>query len=388
MTRRTRYTLIALALVGLGAAWLGLRAKPAVDASPAPTAVALELAPGDWTVARSQTLTRGVPVSGGLRAADSALVKAKVAAEIERLAVREGDAVQAGQVIGQLDTREVRARLKQAREQAASARAQLDIAQRTLDNNQALVNQGFISKNALDTSVSNAAAARANLQAAEAAAELAQKAQDDAVLRAPIKGFVSQRFAQTGERVGVDARIVEIVDLSRIELEAALSPLDVAEVRVGQSASLRVDGLPQPVAARVVRISPAAQSGTRAVMVYLALASHPALRQGLFATGQIALEQRTALTVPQSSVRLDQADPYVLVIEGSQVKQRDVKLGARGEIDSQPVVEVAQGVTAGSRVLSARVGLVRDGTAVSLPREAATSPSSAQAPATPASAAR
>ncbi len=337
----------------------------------APASPVLELAAADLIVLRPLELTRTLAVSGGLKAVNSAVVKAKVAAEIKSLTVREGDSVKAGQVIGQLDTAEYDLRLRQAEQTAASARAQLDIAKRALENNRALVAQGFISPTGLETSVSNEAAAQASWQAAAAATDLARKSRADSVLVAPISGVVSQRLAQPGERVGVDVKIVEIVDLSRIELEAAVAPEDVGGVQVGNTARLSVDGLSQPATATVVRINPSTQSGTRAVLVYLALQPQPGLRQGLFARGSIDMQRKTALAVPVAAVRIDQAQPYVLAVQNGKVALRNVGLGLRGEavLDgrTESVAELTSGAQAGDTVLRATAGAVRDGTVVKLP---------------------
>ncbi len=368
MKRSLKWLAIAAALLLVAAlATRGIKArqqKQALAAVPVAEAV-LELSPGDLVIARRIALTRSLPVSGGLKAVHSAMVKAKVAAELQTLTVREGDAVSAGQVIGRLDVTELDWRLRQAEQTAAAARAQRDIARRTLENNRALVAQGFISATALETSIANEAAAAANLQAATAAAELMRKARGDAVLTAPIAGIVAQRLVQPGERVPVDARIVEIVDLSRLELEAAVAPEDVVQVRVGQGARLAVDGLAEPVEARVARINPSAQAGSRAVTVYLALQGHPALRQGLFARGHIALAQQSALAVPVSAVRIDQAQPYVLALVDGRVVHRTVTLGARGEAlfdgRRESAVAVEAGITDGATLLRAKAGRVPDG---------------------------
>ncbi len=376
--------LVALALiVALGARIVAGRRLQAVANAPAAAAQPLELGAADVSTARVLPLARTLAVSGGLKAVTSAVVKARIASEVKSLTVREGDAVKAGQVIGQLDTAEFEWRVRQAEQTAIAARAQLDIARRTLANNRALVEQGFISATGLETSVSTKAGAAASYQAALAAAELARKSRADSQLVAPIGGIVSQRFVQPGERVGVEARVVEIVDLSRIELEAAVAPEDVGAVQIGQTARLNVDGLAEAATATVARINPSTQAGTRAVLVYLALQPQPGLRQGLFARGQIELQRRDALVAPVASVRVDQARPYVLAVQGGQVRQRTVELGARGiaSIDgrSEAAVELLSGAAAGDVLLRASAGALRDGTAVKLAAPAA-APVTAPAP--------
>ncbi len=375
-------TAVVAMLIAAVVAWrLGASRGPAATPAAATAPLqAIELSAGDVSRARNAELATQLVLTGGLKAVHSAVVKAKVAAELKSLTVREGDRVAPGQLVGQLDATEFQWRLRQAEDQAAAAQAQLDVARRTLDNNRALVDQGFISRNALDTSASNAAGAMASLQAAKAAAEIARKSLRDSEIRAPIGGLVSQRLAQPGERVALDGRILEIVDLSRIELESAVAPEDVLALRVGQTAQVLVDGLAQPLAARVARISPAAQAGTRAVLAYLALPSEAAalgLRQGLFARATVELQRKPALVVPASALRFDQARPYVLVAEAGQALRREVTVGARGDavIDgrSEAVVEITAGLADGATVLRGTVGALRDGTRLALPPAAGAS---------------
>ena len=375
MKRWLRWTIpvVVVAVFGgfVARALIAKKNEQAAQAGPAKPAGGLDLAPGDIVVAKSVDLPRTLEISGGLKAVNSAVIRARVAAEVKSLSVREGDRVRAGQVLGQLDTTELDLKLKQAEQTASSTKAQLDIASRALENNRALVAQGFISATGLETSISNQAGARSSYDAALSAVALARKSRNDATLVAPISGLVSQRMAQAGERVAIDTKLVEIVDLAQIEVESALAPEDVAALTIGRSATLQVDGIAAPVAARVARINPSAQAGTRAIMVYLAVEPQPALRQGLFARGAIELDRKRALALPLSAVRTDQARPYVMLVRDGRAAAMPVTLGARGAIGGEPWVEIAAGLGEGAQVLGASTGVVRDGT----PVRAASSPS-------------
>jgi len=222
--------LVALGVVAVlvGVALLSGR-KPAAT-SPTPPATNttqhIEIARSDITEMAPQRLQQGLPVSGTLRAVQTAVIKARVAGELMDLQVREGDSVQAAQVLARIDPTEFQRRLRQAEEQAEAARTQIDIAQRQFDNNRALVDQGFISKTALDTSLATLQSAQATFRAAQAGADVARKSLDDSVLKAPFSGVVSARLAQPGERMAIDARVLELVNLATLELEATLSAAD------------------------------------------------------------------------------------------------------------------------------------------------------------------
>ena len=383
MSRRTLRIAIAVlvlaVLVALG--WRGYSARQATraaQATPAQNPV-IELAAADLATAQVRELSTGLPISGAIKAINSAVVKARVPGELQGLTVREGDAVQAGQVIARIEPTEYAERLRQAQLQAEAAKSQVDIAQRQYDNNAALVSQGFISKTALDTSLANLNTARANHRAAQAGTEVLRKSVSDTVLRAPIGGHIAQRLAQPGERVSPEARIVEIVDLSQLELEAALSPGDSVAVRVGQPATLSIEGVPQPVQATVARINPSAQAGSRSVLIYLTVAPQPGLRQGLFATGQLATERQSALAVPLTAVRTDKPSPYVQVVQGGHIAHQPVQTGARGAVDGELWVAV-QGVADGAQVLRGSAGALRDGTPVRLAGQASAAAATASAP--------
>ena len=358
--------LIALIAVGIYK-FVAFKNKPADALSTKVQAnLPIELTVSDVFNAQSISMTQGLPISGTLKATRSAMIKARVAGELVSLEVREGDAVRAGQIIAKVDPTEYLAKQRQAQQQAEAARAQVEIAQRQFDNNNALVNQGFISKTALDTSIANLNAAKATHQAAISALDVASKAVDDCSLKSPLNGFISQRLAQTGERVAPDTRIVEVLDLSQFELEATLTPADALSVKVGQPAKLNIEGSTQEVSAKVLRINPSAQVGSRSVLIYLGIQGHPALRHGLFVQGSLGTQKIQTVVIPLESVRTDKSVPYVQVAQDGKVVHLKVSLGAKAEVDGKVMMAVPE-IAEGTQVLAMSAGALSEGALIKLP---------------------
>ena len=374
----------AVALLAVAAA-LGYYLRqpaPASNNKPTPAASAAGTAPAgtapaavmgiqasDLLLVEPQMLVNSLPISGNLKAINTVAVKARVPGELIEIKGREGDSVKAGEVVARLDPTEFQRRLRQAEQQADAAKTQIDIAKRQYDNNKALVEQGFISKTALDTSQASLAGAQATYNAALAGADVARKTLEDTVMRSPITGQIASRLAQPGEHVGMDMRLMDIVDLGSLELEATLSPADSVDVRIGQEAALSLEGRAQTINAKVLRINPSVQANSRSVLVYLRLQSTTGLKQGMYAQGELQLSLSKTVAVPLSAVRTDKPQPYVQMLVNNKVAHQTVSLGERGRLATQNNGEqwvAIRDLPPNSQVLPASVGALREGSPVRL----------------------
>jgi len=273
-----------------------------------------------------------------------------------------------GQLIARIDPTEFEWRVKEREAQARSAEAQVEQNRRTLENNRALLAKGFISQNAFDNAQSGYDVALANRDAAVAQLTQARKALADTAVTAPMAGSIAERFVQAGEKVSPDNRIVSIVDLSRMEIEALVPSTDIGAVRLGQPVSLRVEGIDDPQNGQVVRINPATSAGTRSVPVYIGIDNRdPRVRAGLFAQGRLTLEQRDgAVVVPVAAVRDVAGRVFVYAIEGDRLVERPVRLGLRDDDARLPnggagIVEVLEGLKPGDRIVAVNLGALRAG---------------------------
>ncbi|CAE6719699.1 Multidrug resistance protein MdtE [Paraburkholderia nemoris] len=329
----------------------------------APSSV-VEFAPDDLTTVSRRTLSETLPLTGSLRAVTQAAVKSKVAGSALNVMVREGDPVKTGQILAKIDARDYVARAEQTRGQMAAMAGQLDIAKQTLDNNRVLVEKGFISKNAFDTAQSQYQIARANLDAAKAALASSNLSLDDTVVRSPLDGQIASRSVEPGEKVAVDTKLFDVVDLRTLELEAPVPVGEIGRVRIGQPIQIAFDGIDAPIQGAITRINPAAQAGSRSIMVYVQVAN-PAgtLRVGMFGTGTISVGSRqNVLVVPATAIRTDGTRHSVYALVDGKLVEQLVQTGATGNADGDTWTEIVSGPLAlGQQIVKNNLGSLRIG---------------------------
>lgn len=374
MLRRRSFWMALVAVLVLAAIGLTVSKKSQQPAhAPAPVAAspaALEFLSTDVTTVQTRDLRQTLRLSGSLRAVNHAVVKAKVGGEVREVLVREGEAVKAGQVLIRIDDTEYQARVAQAKGALLAAQGQLDIAVKARDNNQALLGKGFISKNAFDNAQSQFSIAQANVASAKAALEVVQKSLNDTVIRAPISGLVSNRSIQPGEKVSPDNRLLDVVDLGKLEMEAAVPASDILHVARGQEVQVRIEGLSNPLTGTVARINPSTQSGSRSILTYIQI-DNPSgmLRAGMFGEAQLTLAKKSGvLTVPQSAVQSEATNPFVYAIENDRLSRKPVVLGLKGSDDQGSSVEVVKGLEHGALVIRNNLGNLQPGTPVRFAR--------------------
>ena len=363
----TALACVALLVFNMSIAPLHAQNAPAPAVPAAASAAVIGLTAADLTTPQLREMTRSIPLSGALRPRDWTTVKMRVAGEIKEFLVREGQPVKKGEVIVRLDPIDFQARLDEKLADLEGGRAQLALAEKNRANQKALLDQKFISQNAYDSTQSTFQVSEARLKALEAQVRLAQKALDDTVLRAPISGIVSQRLAQPGEKLPVDAKLVELMDLAELEVEAPVPAGDIPSIRPGQKVNFRVEGYgDRDFSGSVGRINPSTQPGTRSILVYALISNAGgALKAGMFAKGAVTVSRsERALVIPLAAVRVEANQTVVYRVAGGTLQRQPVRLGLQN--DDEGVVQVLDGLDAQSQIVKSNLGVLRAGSQVKM----------------------
>ncbi|WP_309086661.1 efflux RND transporter periplasmic adaptor subunit [Chelativorans sp.] len=313
-----------------------------------------ELAQIEVTTVEPRDMSERVRVSGELRPVNRAVIKAKVSGTVLDVNVRQGQAVKAGDILVRFETEDLQSALVQQDSNVEAARAQLALAEQTLEKTERLAQRGFATTAALEKAQSDVAAARANVQGLSAQSDTARTALRDAVLVAPFDGIIASRSIEAGENVAANTELMTVVDTSVLEAEVLVSTRDIARLKVDQTTELQVDGLEDTtILGTVDRINPVANEGSRLVPVFIRLENTEGrLWGGMFATGSILVRQEEdVLAIPQTALRNNEEGQHVLKISDGKLVRQPVELGPFW--DGGSLVEITSGIAAGDTVLSA-----------------------------------
>lgn len=286
-------------------------------------------------------LVRTVSAPGTLEPRRKVSISARVAAQVESLPFREGDSVNAGDIVVRLDDRELQASLDSAEAQLRGDEARLEGAQASYVNAmsewerlQTLFDSKDVSRSALDQAdaerrrqESNLNAARQNIEVSRARVTQARENLRYATISSPISGQVTKlnteegELAVTGTMNNPGTVIMEIADLSEMLVMASVSELDVARLRVGQTARVYINAYPDDIFEGTVRQIALQHTmdrdGSRfyETEILLHLPGDITLRSGLSANVDIEIETiEGVIMAPSQSVidiRVDELPPDI-----------------------------------------------------------------------------
>jgi HlyD family secretion protein len=242
-------------------------------------------------------------------------VKSKASGQIERMPVETGTRVKPGDLLVQVDTRDVRNQYNQALADLRAAQARVAVAQAQRKRSEDLFKQQIITAQELETAQLDYANAQAQVTRADASLDLAQQRLEDATVRAPLAGTIIEKAVSTGQVItsatgafGGGTLLLKMADLSQVRVRALVNETDIGNIQPGQQTTVTVDAYPdRPFRGAVEKIEPQAvvQQNVTMFPVLVAVSN----REGLLMPGMngevsILVERReNVISVPNDAVR-------------------------------------------------------------------------------------
>jgi HlyD family secretion protein len=242
-------------------------------------------------------------------------VKSKASGQIERMPVETGTRVKPGDLLVQVDTRDVRNQYNQSLADLRAAQARVAVASAQRKRSEDLFKQQIITAQELETAQLDYANAQAQVTRADASLDLAQQRLDDATVRAPLAGTIIEKAVSTGQVItsatgafGGGTLLLKMADLSQVRVRALVNETDIGNIQAGQQATVTVDAYPdRPFRGSVEKIEPQAvvQQNVTMFPVLVAVSN----REGLLMPGMngevsVLVERReNVISVPIDAVR-------------------------------------------------------------------------------------
>ena len=287
-------------------------------------------------------------VVGTVRAKLRAVIEAKVSARIESLLVAPGQMVKAGDLIAQLDPREIQAKLDQTlavREQAT----------RDLARARELLNKKITTQADFD-------AGQARASVAEGAAREMETMLGYTKVVAPFDGIVTRKLADVGDLAAPGKPIIEMEDPRALRFEADVPEALIGRVKLDAKLPVQVSADAARIEGTVVEVAPVADAASRTFLVKLDLPAAEGVRSGQFGRVWIPTGESKSIRVPASAVVTRGQVECVFVVVNQHAELRIVRTGKHTGSE----VEILAGLSSGERVVSENAESLRDGQPVTL----------------------
>jgi RND family efflux transporter MFP subunit len=307
-------------------------------------------------------LPLSLAANGNVAAWQEAVIGSESAGlRLAEVKVNVGDVVRKGDVLAVFDAAPVEADVAQAKAAVQEAEANAAAARADAKRARALQSSGALSEQQITQYITAERTAAARVASAKATLAQQQLRLKYTRIVAPDAGLISARSATVGAVAGVGTEMFRMIRQGRLEWRAEVTAAELARIKPGQKAVVQTAG-GKDVQGRVRTVAPTVDAQSRVAVVYVdlppALSANAPLKAGMFASGQFALGESAALTVPQQAVAVRDGFAYVFRLNpDNRVSQLKVTTGRRlGDR-----VEVTGGLSPDALVVTSGAGFLNDG---------------------------
>ena len=379
-TRKTHLILIlgCMTVAVAGTVLAGCSSKDSGDEAPA---VTVQVA-----AAESEKIQNVITADAIIYPHDQAAIVPKISAPVAKFYVDRGSAVHAGQLLAELENKDLagavtenqggfqqadaayQTALQNASQNLKLAQEQVAAAQKIYDNRQSLYKQGAASAKDVDDSrialtqaqnqlalaqkQQDLRAAEGQLNAAKGRSASAEAQLGYTRITSPINGVITDRPVYPGEMAAAGAPILTVMDLSRVTARAHISQADASQLHVGDAATITVPGQAEGVPGKLTLVSPALDPSSSTVEVWVE-AANPGNKLKAGASAQVSVVAKTvpkAVVIPAAALLTDSdGNTTVILLDSSnKPKKQKVKIGIRNGDD----VQITDGLKADDRVVT------------------------------------
>jgi membrane fusion protein (multidrug efflux system) len=298
----------------------------------------------ETTLVRRGAVLQRISAPGSVEARRESRIGPEVRGRIERIFVEDGDRVEAGDPLFQIEVEPYELALHQAEARLDRARAERHKLETDLARGRKLHRQEVLAEQKMDELTTGLEVARAAEREAKELVAVARRNLETTLVRAPYAASVAARLEDEGTTALVQPQTVVVVlqEISELEAQATIPEVYFATIREGDAALLHVEGLAQPIATQVSAVGDVIDPATRTYLVKMRVPNPERhLKAGVFARVDILPRAKDdVIVVPREAVRREDGRTHVLVVRDGRAEAAPVRLG----VVSEDVVEVMRGL--------------------------------------------
>lgn len=308
-------------------------------------------------------------LTGDIEPWESVNIVPDISGKVEKIFVEEGDIVKKGQILAELDMRSAKLLLEQAEAGLAVARLNFNDAFKNWERIKTLFEKGSVSPQQYDKAQLGYESAKAQLEQANSALNLANYQLDVSIMKAPFSGIITEKAMNENETINPmmpgSKGVVTLMDLSSVKINTSIPEVKFKNLKIGLAANVVVDAYPDKVfKGKIHKVNPTADPLSRTFKIEIVVPNGDMLlRAGMFARLELTIQERKGVTIIPAGGVIKSADSvYVFVVDNNMVNKRDVKLG----LEVGQKVQVIEGLKEGEQIVTIGKESLNDGSLVQI----------------------